>query len=149
MTNANDNSLAPDLDDLLAGDVSDLPDSDFDAWPDGTYHAYCSANTKQVAEQWVVEFDFKLIEARELANPDEDTAPAIGSSNSSLSFIEKKAGRAMLKKLLIPFAEHFEVTRQRELIDTIKDVEVLVTNKRRWDKKNEVLRFNPVAIAII
>lgn len=137
-----------ELEDLLSGDYTDLPDSSFEAWPNGTYKALCSAAIKKIAEQWSVEFSFKLVEIQELAD-EEAVHPAIGSTNSSLCQLNNEFGKMQLKKLLKPFAESFGITDKKELIDTIKDVEVLVTNKVRYDKKNEINRFNPVAFAVI
>lgn len=134
-------SLAPELQDLLNGSIDDLPLDDYASWPDGTYLATCSAELKKVSDQTVVEFSYVLQEVKELSDPAEQ-APGQGAKNSELCFVEHEGGRKRLGVMLKPFAEHFQVRNTLELIDMIKDVEVALFNKRRYDKKNDVWRFS-------
>ena len=151
--NETNETMDIDLDDLLDGELSDLPDMSFDAWPDGSYYCTCSLEPKKITtkegKSWSIEAEFKLLTVQELANPGEDIPPKEGAKNSTICMLNNEFGRAALKKLLTPFAERFGITRQRELIDMVKDVEVVVVHKRKFDKKNEVWRFNPITIAVV
>lgn len=143
-------NMSVDLDELLDGDFEDLPDlAGFDAWPAGTYHATCSMEIKSVNDKPCVEVSYKMIEAKELAKPEESTAPAIGAVNSELCMLDNQLGLANLKKHLKVFGAYFGIKNRREIIDVVKDVEVLVVNKPRWDKKAEVWRFRVDEQAVI
>jgi len=136
----NDENLSPELEDLLAGDWESLPDSNYDAWADGMYHASCTAAVKTVAGHPSVEFTFKMIEVKELADPS-TTPPAVGGTNSELCTLDNGIGMSSFKKFLKVFGPHLGISNRKELVDAIQDVEVLLNNKRRYDKKNDVWRF--------
>lgn len=138
------------LDDLLEGTIEDLPElAGFETWPAGTYLASCSMEYKTVNENPCVEVSFKLIETKELAKPEEDRPPTVGSVNSELCTLNREIGLANLKRFLKVFGQHFGISKNREIIDAVKDVEVLVVNKPRWDKKNQVWRFRADEIAVV
>lgn len=142
-------NLSADLDDLLDGDWESLPDGGFDAWPAGTYHCECSMAIKEVSEHPCVEVNFKLIEVKELAKPEDSVPPAVGSKNSELCMLDNELGLGNLKKHLRVFGTHFGISKRREIIDAVQGVEVLVVNKPRWDKKAEVFRFRVDELAVI
>ena len=124
-----------DVSNLLDTDLQDLADlADFKVPAAGRYRLGLSVETKEVGGHPAVVFNYDVQEVLELANP-EDTPPTIGDKFGENFNIDNEFGTGKLKKVLKPYAAHFNASNIGQLLSTLDGIVITGTVKRREDKE--------------
>lgn len=149
MTDAINN---PDLDALLDATLDDLEDlPTFKAFPVGTHRATVTLATKDINGKLAVTADFKYIEAVELAEADA-VSPKVGDMSNTMFMMANEYGQGNFKKMASALAEGLGLqgNTNREIIEAVTDVEVLITTSLRPNTKDADAPFlNVKDIAVI
>jgi len=138
-----------DLLDSTLDDLEDLPE--FKVFNPGAHKVLATFSTKELevnsktnpqvkVKKQVVELKLKLIETLELKDP-QATLDEPGTECSTIFMLDNQFGRGNLKKCAAPFAESFNFSSIREVVEGVKDVESLVLTGIRRDKKDEDIKY--------
>ena len=137
MSSTQNNAPAFDMNSLLEGTLeglSDLPE--FKPFPAGSHHISILLEQKVVNNHPGFELKMKLIECKELAEPQKDTAPEAGSETSVLFLLDNEIGQGQFKKLMQAAAAKFGSKPLKDLIQDTQNAEMLVITRLRENKKN-------------
>jgi hypothetical protein len=139
-----------ELDSLLdttLDDIADLPS--FEPFHPGAHKALATFSTKDINGKAAIELSFKLMETIELA--DTTMSPQDpGSEASTMFLLGNEFGIGNLKKVAAPFAEAMGFTSIRDIVDGVKDVEVVVVTSVRTDKNDKDKKYLQVKeIAVV
>ena len=131
-----------DLDDLLDMTLDDLEDLPaFKPFPVGVCRAKATFEEKEINGKKSVDLGFVFMEAVEQADPEE--APAKEGDKCNTAFmLDNEYGRGNLKKCAGYFQAAFpELKTIRDVINTIKDVEVLLVSGVKADKDDKDKKY--------
>lgn len=127
-----------DMNALLEGTLEDLADlPEFKPYPPGSHHISIKLEQKIVNKHPGFDFKMKLIECKELADPQKDVAPEVGAETSILFLLDNEIGQGQFKKVLTAAAAKFGNKKNSELIADMQNAEALVITKLRENKKSE------------
>ena len=84
---------ATSMEDLFAASIDDLADLPaFETPPPGSYLLRVTCDTKSVNDKPVVEAAYEIMEVVELANPETDVPPAVGTKFNTIFMIDNEFG---------------------------------------------------------
>lgn len=133
MANDKNSGSIDDLLDETLDDLADLPE--FKPFPPGAHHCKSYWSLKTINDKSNFELKLVLVETKELANPNEDTAPNPGSECTALFSRENEIGQGKFKKLIAPTAERLNTASIKETLKAMEGADVLVVSKVRANKK--------------
>lgn len=140
MSKQDDDTIAS-VDALFSASIDDLADlPSFETPPAGSYILDITLDVKKINEKDAVEASFVVVETVELKDADA-TPVAAGTKFSTAFMLGNKFGVGNLKKLLVPFSQHFGEGNIGTLIrDTVKDVRIacLVTNRKDKEDPDKI-----------
>jgi hypothetical protein len=126
-----------DLDTLLDSTLDDLEDlPQFAVFPAGASKCLATLSSKDVNKKPAIELSFKMVESIELVDP-QATAPKEGDQSSSLFFLDNEFGRGKFKAIAGYFADYVGSTRLRDIVEGVKDVEVILVSAAKVDKHDD------------
>lgn len=125
-----------DMDDILDSTLDDLEDlPEFKPFPAGGHKVKVSLEAKKVNDNPCIEAKFKYVDCLQLADS-EDIEPKEGDEASMLFMFNNEFGRGKFKKFAAPFAEKFGLKSNREIVETVQDIECAIISKLRTDKND-------------
>ena len=133
-----------DMTSLLDGtldDIDDLPE--FKPFPAGAHRCRATFSLKDGIpnhEGSHPELELTLIETLEFADPQagepENNPPKAGDKCSSLFFLDNEFGAGMFKKMAKPFGAALGLNSNRDIVEQVTDIEVIVITSLKEDKKD-------------
>lgn len=142
-----------DIDSILDSTLDDLADlPEFKNFPAGSHAATASMEKKVINDHPCVEITFTMKETLELSDPataEEDLCKA-GDSANVLFMLDNEYGQGNFKKVASVFGQAMGTTKLSEIVEQVKDIDVVVTTSIKSDKKDkEKLRMNIVELAVV
>lgn len=129
------------LDDLLDATLDDLEDlPEIKPFTAGAHRCTLSFSSKEVNSKPAVEAEFTYLETVELADP-QAVAPKAGDKASSLFFLDNEYGRGKFKKLAAKFSALAGSSNLRTIVETVKDVEIILINSIKVDKSDSTKEY--------
>lgn len=145
MANANDQQILNSLLDATLDDLADLPS--LEAWPTGAYNVRLNADLKVINDKAAVEIKLELLNVEEIPEIKEDDFVPSEKDRTSILFVTgNEIGDGKLKEFLKATEQYTGDGNLRERIENMKNLEVVVVLKRRYDKKNDVNRNEIVKV---
>ena len=120
------------FDDFDMEGVADLPE--FVLFPIGAHTVKTTMKLDVKDGKRSVKLSFTYVSPMELANP-EDAVPNAGDMDSTMYFIDSDYGAGACKKSLSAIMQHFGTTNLRALSEQVIDLECVLVNKHRADKR--------------
>lgn len=136
------------LDSLLDGTLDDLADiPEFRPFNPGAYRLnFAFEQDKKTKHVYFAKL--KVLEVLEQANP-EDVPMEIGAETSVRYDLSNEYGQGAFKKILAVAAAHFGAKKNSELIEDMKNVEVVAITKHNVNKKNNQIYTDIVEVQMV
>lgn len=128
-----------DIDALLDSTLDDLEDlPEFKPFTPGAHKVLATMELKEINGRDAVELSFTLIETLEYANPSDETENPTkeGDTANTMFLLDNEYGLGNLKKCAIPFGEAMGLSKIRDIVEQVTDVECVVATSTRQDKKD-------------
>lgn len=120
--------------DATLDDIEDLPE--FKPLPAGTHIVEVSLSLKEVNKHPSIEMKIKLVETKELANPN-DTPAKPGDETSVLFMVDNEIGLGKLKLTCKPIQEALGTSSIRELVEQTKNITCAIVSNVRTDSNDK------------
>lgn len=126
-----------DLDNLLDATLDDLEDlPSFTPFPCGAHRVLATFEEKDINGNPAIELNFKLVETIELSDAN-DATPKEGDTSNTMFMLNNEYGRGNLKKCAMPFGAALELSKIRDIIEQVTDVECIIITGLRVDKNDK------------
>jgi hypothetical protein len=125
-----------ELDNLLDATLDDLKDlPSFTPYAAGAHKVLASFAMDKVNGKDVIKLNFVYLELVELEDPEAEV-PKEGDTSNVMFMLDNEFGLGNFKKCAAPFAEALGLTSLRDIVEGVKDVEVLIVSNQRVNKKD-------------
>jgi len=136
--------MSDSLDALLDATLDDLADlPSFAPFCAGAHRCLATMEAKEINSKPTVELTLKLIETMELADenlPEEERSKPDDVANT-LFFMDNEIGQGKFKACATNFAELAGSGNLRTIVDTVKEIEVMVVTSVSIDKKDPTRKY--------